>query len=72
MQPIYVILLTFLCCGIFSVIVYQLFKILEECEKNRLRKIKVYPIRNYRQNRQEYIPEQKTNKHILVMRNCPD
>ena len=48
MQSIYVILLTFAACSVLCVVVYQICKISEECEKYRLREIRVYPVRNYR------------------------
>ena len=85
MQAIYVILLTFAACSVLCVVVYQICKISEECEKYRLREIRVHPIRNYRienrlqnrvqnriQNIHQYVGEEKKSEYILTMRNCPD
>ncbi len=77
MQAIYVILLTFFICSVAVIVAYQICKISEECEKYRLREIRVHPVRHYRpqnrqQNIQQYIGEEKNNEHILSMRNCPD
>ena len=81
MQAIYVILITFAACSVLCVVVYQICKISEECEKYRLREIRVHPIRNYRienrlqnriQNIHQYVGEEKKSEYILTMRNCPD
>ena len=85
MQAIYVILLTFFICSVVVIVAYQICKMSEECEKYRLREIRVHPVRNYRvenrlqnraQNRQQnihqYIGEEKKSEYILTMRNCPD
>jgi len=82
MQAIYVILLTFFICSVVVIVAYQICKMSEECEKYRLREIRVHPIRNYRvenrlqnrvQNRiQQYVGEEKKSEYILTMRNCPD
>ena len=73
MQSIYVILLTFSACSVLCIVSYQFCKISEECEKYRLREIRVLPVRNYiQENRQQYVQEEKNDEHILTMRNYPD